>query len=147
VPFLLGVGAEGEHKHVVPHLVAVAGDHAVALGLDAVQRPVVPPSAELSGGVLQPEAADSLGLERLIDAHRQVDELELGRENRDVEAIGGQRTQRQHRLEAGDPCAGDQDARASWIEGCIRARHRSYTPRAAPVGVSAPSLPSTQSSS
>jgi hypothetical protein len=50
---------------------------------------------ELGGGVLEPEAADPLGLERLVDAHRQVDELELGREDRDVEQIGGERAQRQ----------------------------------------------------
>ena len=115
MPFPLGVGAEGEHEHVVRNLVAVPGDHAVALGLDAVQRRLVPASAELGGGFLQPEAADSLGLERLIDAHRQVDELELGREDRDVEEIGGQRTQRQQRLEAGDPPAGDQHASPAWI--------------------------------
>ena len=115
VPLPLGVGAEGEHEHVVRNLVAVPSDHAVAVGLDAVQRRLVPAGAELGGGFLQPEAADSLGFERLIDAHRQVDELELGREDGDVEQIGGQRMQRQQRLEAGDPSAGDQHASPAWI--------------------------------
>jgi len=35
----------------------------VPLVLDAVECPLVPASAELGGGLLQPEAADSLGLD------------------------------------------------------------------------------------
>ena len=51
----------------------------------------MPASTQLGGGVLQPEAACALDLERLIDGHRAIDELQLGREQRDVDAIRRQR--------------------------------------------------------
>ena len=54
----------------------------------------------------------ALGSERLVDGHRAVDEPQLGRDERDVDAIAGQRAQREQRLEPRDPTAGDQHARA-----------------------------------
>ena len=62
--------------------------------------------------VLQSDAAYALGPERLVDGHRAVDESQLGRDERDVDAIAGQRAQRQQRLEPSDAAAGDHDARA-----------------------------------
>ncbi len=91
MPFTLGVGAECQHELVVGKLITVPSDREVPLVLDAVKRALVPASAELDRGLLQPEPADSLGLERLVDAHRQVDELQLGREDRDLEQISAQR--------------------------------------------------------
>ena len=60
--------------------------------LDAVESSMVPVSAQLGRGVLQPEAAPALDLERLFDRHREIDELQLGGEDRDVDAITGERT-------------------------------------------------------
>ena len=76
--------------------------------LDAVERSPVPGGAELRRGVLQPEPASALDLERLLDGHREIDELELWREQGELDAIRGQRMQRQQRLERRDAPAGDQ---------------------------------------
>ena len=81
--------------------------------LNAVKRAMVPASVELGRGVLQPDAARTLALERLVDGHRAIDELQLRREDRDVDPIRSQGTQRQQRLEPRDPAAGDEHARTA----------------------------------
>jgi len=48
--------------------------------------------------------------ERLLDQQRLVDEVRLGREQRQLEAVPGELAQRQQRLQAGDAAAGDQDS-------------------------------------
>jgi hypothetical protein len=90
---------------------AVLGDDAVLLVIDAVERSVMPARVVLGGRVRQPEAAHALALEGLGDGHRAVDELQLGRQERHLDPIGGQRVQGQQRLQPGDPAAGDQHAR------------------------------------
>ena len=112
-PFAVGVGADGEHEHVVGERVAVLGDHAVLFVLDAVKRAMVPASVEFGRGVLQPDAARTLALERLVDGHRAIDELQLRREDRDVDPICSKRTQRQQGLQARDPAARDEHARTA----------------------------------
>ena len=92
MPLALGVGTEGEHEPVVRQLVTILGDHAVLSVLHAVKSSTVPPGAELGRGVLQPEAAHALGLERLLGGHRAIDELQLRRQDRNVDAISSQRT-------------------------------------------------------
>jgi hypothetical protein len=74
-------------EHVVGALVAILADGAVLAVLDAVESSMVPSSAQLGRGVLQPEAAPALDLERLFDRHRQVDELQLGGEEPGREAV------------------------------------------------------------
>ena len=110
LPLAVRPRAHGEHEHVVGQLVAILGDAAALFVLDAVKRATVPASAELGRRVLQPDAAHALRLERLIDGHRAVDEPQLGRDDRDVDAIAGQRAQRQQRLQPRDPAAGDEHA-------------------------------------
>ena len=66
----------------------------------------------LGRDALHPDAAPALGSERMVDGHRAVDEAQVGRDERDVDAIAGQRAQREQRLEPRDPTAGDQHARA-----------------------------------
>ena len=72
----------------------------------------MPAGVVLGRDALHPDAAPALGSERLVDGHRAVDEAQVGRDERDVDAIAGQRAQRQQRLEPCDPTAGDQHARA-----------------------------------
>jgi len=76
--------------------------------LHLVECSTVPASAELGRDVLKPEAAPALGLERLLDRHPAVDELQLRRHDRDLDAICGQRAQRHERLQPRDPRTGDQ---------------------------------------
>ena len=78
--------------------------------LNAVKRATVPASVELGRGVLQPDAARTLALERLVDGHRAIDELQFRREDRDVDPIRSKGTQRQQGLEPRDPAAGDEHA-------------------------------------
>ena len=101
-------GAQGEHEHVVTERLTILGDHTVLCVHDAVESPTVPVSAELRRCVLQPEASPSLDLERLLRGHRAIDELQLGGQDRDVEAIRRERTQCQERLQPGDAAARDQ---------------------------------------
>jgi hypothetical protein len=51
------------------------GDCQLLSELDAVEGSPVPASTEFSRGVLESEAAGALGLGRLVDRHRVVDEL------------------------------------------------------------------------
>jgi hypothetical protein len=113
LPLALGVGAEREHQLVIGKLVTISGDHTAPIALHTVERSTAPACTELGRSVLQPEATRALDLERLIDGHRAIDELQLGGEERDVDAISGQRPQRQQRLKPRHPRAGNQHA-AHW---------------------------------
>ena len=112
VPFAVGSSSKGEHQHVVGQLVAVLGDDHASVVLDAIESAAMPAGVVLGRNALHPDAAPALGSERLVDGHRAVDEAQLGRDERDVDAIAGQRAQREQRLEPCDPTAGDQHARA-----------------------------------
>ena len=92
VPLALRTRAQGEHKHVVTERLTISRDHTVLRVYNAVERSTVPVSAELRRGVLQAEPSRALCLERLLRGHRAIDELQLGGQDRDVDAVGGQRT-------------------------------------------------------
>jgi hypothetical protein len=75
--------------------------------------------------VLEPDAADALQRERLSHRHRAVDKPQLGRDQRDVDPISGQRSQRQQCFEPGDAGAGDT------TRGRARPRRRAAARRSA----------------
>jgi hypothetical protein len=52
-----------------------------------------------------------LGLERLVDRHRAVDERRLRSHKRDLDTLTSHDTQRQQRLQTSDAAARDDDAR------------------------------------
>jgi hypothetical protein len=88
--------------------VAVLGDCPVLRVLDAVKRAAVPAGAEPGHRLPKPQPAHALRLEGLIHGHRAVDEPQLGRDDRDLDAISGQGTQREQRLQPRDAGAGDE---------------------------------------
>src|SRR6185437_5665245 len=100
MPLALGVGPHGKHQHVVGDLLTILGDYELLSGIDALKSSAVPGSAGFGGGVLKPQAACALRLERLVDGHRMVDELQLRRKESELHAIAGQHMQRQERLES-----------------------------------------------
>jgi hypothetical protein len=71
----------------------------------------MPTSVNLSRGTLKRQATDALGLERLVDRHRAVDERRPWRHKRDLDTLTSLGTQRQERLQPGDATARDDDPR------------------------------------
>ncbi len=80
-----------------------------ALGCDGGKAAGQDLGAEVGGDRGEIDVTRAGDRERLGDGHRAVAKLALGREQRDGDAIAGQRAQRHHRLERRDAAAGDHD--------------------------------------
>lgn len=88
------------------------------VGCDGDDRLLNEVRALLAGRRLEFAALRGLQGEQLLDAERLVGELRVGRHKGDAYAVPGEIAERQQRLQARDPAAGDQYA--AWLfRGCF----------------------------
>ena len=101
--------AGGDHEDLVGNRVAVAREHAVALGLDRRQAVAMQAHAEPLGQVVERDARRRPAAERRRNRRRAVDELGRGSEQLEVRARARDGAQREDAFDRSHPGAGDED--------------------------------------
>jgi hypothetical protein len=85
----LAAGADRDQQGVVGQALAGAGDGDVVGGIDLGQHPINKLGANVRGDVRQRVSVRATAAERLGDRHRAVDEVRLGGEQRQLDAVPG----------------------------------------------------------
>jgi hypothetical protein len=83
----------------------------VRIRVDRDDRVVDDPGASVVGELVERERAHLADSERLGHGERPVHELAIRSDESDGDAVFGEGSQREHRLECRDTGAGDQDTR------------------------------------
>ena len=103
--------AQRHHECVVGQLLARAGVRDALCVIDPRQRAVDQLSLEVSRDRRERITACTGKRERFGDGHRPVDELLVGREHRDLHAVGREVLQGERGLDRSDAAAGDQHSK------------------------------------
>jgi len=103
-------GPEGQDQHVVTEPSAFLRLDHVRVGQYVCERVAVHSHAAVGADRGEREPLHPPRHERLGDGQRTVGEMPLGGQQLDGGAVAGERLEREHRLEAGDPAAGHDDA-------------------------------------